>query len=150
MKRPFESLILMLFLLILSLNALIGGGSMILSPADSLLQLNPEWIERTPFKSYLIPGIILFLFLGVLPAFAFAGLAIKSPEPKPCRINIFRNMRWGWALSLYSGIVTVIWITVQQLLTDYFILQPIINGLGILIIIFSLLPRVREYYKNNT
>ncbi len=60
--------------------------------------------------------------------------------------NIFSDKTWGWTYTLYTGIISVIWIVVQQLLTGYFILQPIIAGTGILIVIFCLMPRVQKYY----
>jgi len=48
----------------------------------------------------------------------------------------------------YSGIITIAWIIGQQLLTEYFILQPIIAAMGLAIIIFSLMPSVQDWYWN--
>ncbi len=38
------------------------------------------------------------------------------------------------------------WIIGQQLLTEYFILQPIIASMGLGIIIFTLMPAVQNRY----
>ena len=45
----------------------IGGGSvLIISPSGELLgELPLSILERSPFNDFLIPGIILFLVLGV-------------------------------------------------------------------------------------
>jgi hypothetical protein len=138
------------FLLFLSAGAIFGGGSLIMSPDGSLLQMDPEWIELSPFPNYMIPGIFLFLFLGAFPLMALAGLFIKKPLPIFNFLNIFAEKNWGWTCTLYSGIISIIWIVIQQLLTSYFVLQPIIAGNGILIIIFCLLPRVQKYYTLQT
>jgi hypothetical protein len=62
MKRPFETWILFILLVLLAANAFYGGISFILEPDGSLLKINPEWLERSPFTNYLIPGILLILF----------------------------------------------------------------------------------------
>lgn len=146
MKRPFEIYILCLFLLFLAAGAIFGGGNLILAPDGTLLKMDPAWIELSPFPNYLIPGIILFLFLGIFPLVALAGLFIKKPIKIFNFLNIFSEKHWGWTFTLYSGIISIIWIVVQQLLTNYFVLQPIIAGNGILIIIVCLIPRVQKYY----
>ena len=147
MKRPVEAWILYIMLAFLSVNGLIGGGSMILVTDGSFLGLNLEWLTHSPFHTFLVPGILLFFFMGVFPAVALAGLISKNTRPFPGILNIYPGMDWGWTYALYSGIVSVIWIVFQQLLTDYFILQPLIAGLGILIVIFCLLPRIQKYYR---
>ncbi|MBE0655456.1 MAG: hypothetical protein IH594_16765, partial [Bacteroidales bacterium] len=85
MKRPFETYILMFFLFLLSVNALYGGGSMIISPDGSLLGMKQEWLGNSPFHNFLIPGILLLAFLGVFPAIALAGL-IRKNESR--RLNV--------------------------------------------------------------
>jgi hypothetical protein len=62
MKRPFETWILFILLVLLAANAFYGGISFILEPDGSLLKINPEWLEKSPFTNYLIPGILLILF----------------------------------------------------------------------------------------
>jgi hypothetical protein len=149
MKRPVEIYLLYLLLVFLSIGALYGGGSMILSPDGSLLQMDGGWIEKTPFSSFLIPGIILFTFLGIFPLVAMAGLFTRKKIRLPGFLNIFPEKYWGWTFSLYTGIICIIWIIVQQILTEYFILQPIISATGLLIVIFSLMPRVQKFYTSD-
>ncbi len=146
MKRPFEIYILCFLILFISAGAIYGGGSLILSPDGSLLKMEQAWHEMLPFPDYLIPGIILFLFLGIFPLTALVGLFDRKNNRFLNAFNIFNDKYWGWTYTLYSGIISVIWIVVQQLLTGYFILQPIIAGTGILIVIFCLTPRVQKYF----
>jgi hypothetical protein len=148
-KRPFVCYLLYFLLMVLAFNAFYGGGAMILSPDGSMIGMEIGWIEGTPFKSYLIPGIMLLLFMGIVPAITLAGLIGKRRSVTMERLNMYPGKHWSWAVSLYTGIITIIWIIVQQLLTEYFILQPLICATGVLIIIMTLLPRVQEFYSAN-
>ena len=149
MKRPFEVYMLSLLLMFISIGAIYGGGSMIMAPDGSLLKMDKSWLEILPFKNFLIPGIILFLFLGVFPLFALTGLFFRKNSRIINSLNIYSDKYWGWTFTLYTGIISIIWIVVQQLLTSYFILQPIISGTGILIVIICLIPRVQRYFILN-
>ena len=146
MKRPFEIYILYLLLLLLAVNAFYGGISLILAPDGSLLGMQPGWLEKSPFSSYLIPGFLLLLMNGVFPLLAIYGLITKNRKWFGW-LNVYSNKYWGWTFSVYSGIITNIWIIVQQLMAEYFILQTMIAAVGLLIIIASLLPRVMRYYS---
>jgi len=146
MKRPFEIYILCFLMLFISVGAIYGGSSLIAAPDGSLLKMEESWLDKLPFPDFLIPGIILLLFLGIFPLFGLFGLFVRKNNRFLNSINIYRDKFWGWSYSLYTGIICIIWIVVQQLLTAYFILQPIIAGTGILIIIFCLVPRVQKYF----
>ena len=147
MKRPFEIYILAFFLLFLSTGAIYGGGSLIISPDGSLLQMDPKWLDLIPFPNYLIPGIILFTLLGIFPLISLFGLFYGKANPLFNRINIYREKHWGWTFALYSGIISIAWIIIQQLMAEYFVLQSVIGINGLLIIILSLLPCVQKYYS---
>jgi hypothetical protein len=146
MKRPFETWILYLLLLLLAINAFYGGISLMLAPDGSLLGMQPGWLNKSPFKSYFIPGFLLLLMNGVFPLLALYGLITKNRTWFGW-LNIYRNTYWGWTFSVYSGIITNIWIIVQQLMSEYFILQTIIAAVGLLILITALLPRIQRYYS---
>ncbi len=146
MKRPFEIFILSFLLLFLSAGAIYGGGSFIISPDGSLLQMDEGWLDLIPFTNFLIPGIILFTMLGIFPFFALIGLFYRKSNRKLNLLNIFREKHWGWTYSLYSGIICIVWIIVQQIMTEYFVLQPVISAVGILIVIVCLIPRVQKFY----
>ncbi|WP_146904591.1 hypothetical protein [Adhaeribacter aerolatus] len=140
MSRPAELYLLYFLLLVLSLNALVGGGALILKPQGSLMGLKPDWLQNTPFKSYLIPGLLLFVFNGLL---------LKPTWPWANVFNIFTDKYWAWTYSLLTGIILITWITVQEILIQYFWLQTVFIVMGLLIIICTLLPRVQKYYSLN-
>jgi hypothetical protein len=147
MKRPVELYFLFFLHLLLSLNALIGGALLILEPSGSLLGMDRQWLDQTPFTSYLFPGIILFVFIGVFPLLTLAGLLRESQWKWTSVFNIYPDKYWAWSYSLFCGIILLIWLTVQIAITAYFWLQPVLMGIGLLILIFTLMPRVQKYYS---
>jgi hypothetical protein len=147
MKRPIEIVILYLLLVFLAVGAVYGGGSLIISPDGSLLQMDRDWLELIPFPSFLIPGIFLITLLGIFPLVALSGLLYRKKNRFLNRINIYPAKYWGWSYTLYTGIISIAWIVIQQLLAGYFILQPIIAAVGLLMIILSLAPRVQRFYS---
>jgi hypothetical protein len=148
MLRPFEAYLLCLLEVLLSANALAGGALLILEPKGSFLRMDQLWLIDTPFHNYLIPGIILLVFNGIFPLLALIGLLFK-PDWKWANIfNIYKNRYWAWTYSLYTGIILITWISIELLVTQYFWLQPVLILLGLLIIVFTLLPRVIRFYSN--
>jgi hypothetical protein len=145
MKRPFETWILIVLLVLLAINAFYGGISLMLAPDGSLLKMQPGWLEHSPFNSYFIPGLLLLLMNGVFPLVAVYGLITKDNKWYGW-LNVYKNKNWGWTFAVYSGIITNIWIIVQQLMAGYFILQTIIAAVGLCILVATLLPRVMRYY----
>ena len=149
MKRPFEIYVLSLLILFLSLGAIYGGVGFIISPDGSLLQMDEGWLDLIPFTNFLIPGVILFIVLGLFPLLALFGLFSRKTNRLLNSLNIFSDKHWGWTYSIYAGIISIIWIISQQMMTEYFVLQPIISAVGILIIIVCLVPRVQSFYSMN-
>ena len=145
MKRPFETWILIVLMALLAFNAFYGGISLMLVPDGSLLGIQPGWLDKSPFNSYFIPGFLLFLMNGIFPLLAVYGLITKD-QTWFGWLNIYKNRCWGWTFAVYSGIITNIWIIVQQLMAEYFILQTIIAAVGLLILVAALQPRVMQFY----
>lgn len=145
MKRPLSVYLLVTCIGILSINALFGGGALVVKPDGSLLQLPLSWIADSIFTNYRIPGLLLLFNLGVLPLLSAIGLLFKTPMRLADKLNLYKDKHWSWAFSLYSGLITIGWIIVQQFLTSYFILQPLIALLGLIITILTLLPSVQRY-----
>ena len=148
MKKPIAFYPLCLVHLFLSLNALGGGGALILSPDGSLLGLPPGAFENDLFSTFLIPGIILFVVNGVFPLFILVGLIWKPDWTWANVFNIYSNRHWAWTYSIYSGIISIIWITVQLFYVEASFLQPLIIWVGLLILILTLTPSVMRYYLN--
>lgn len=148
MKRPYFLYLLCLVHLFLGVNAFYGGSMLLLKTDGSLLGMNTDWLQQSPFKTYLIPGIFLFVFMGLFPLVILFGLLVKPRWRWANTVNIYSKVHWAWTYSLFSGIIVITWITVQQVLTGYFWIQSLILFTGLLIIVFTLTPSVMTYYQN--
>jgi hypothetical protein len=147
MKRPLMLYPLLLLHVFLSIGALYGGGLLLLNPDGSSLGMDPEWLSQLPFKSFLIPGLILFSLFGIGSLFTTVGLILKPMWRWANCLNIYPKMHWAWTYSLFTGIILIIWIVVQQFVIQFFWLQPIMILTGLLIMVIILIPAVIKYFE---
>lgn len=131
--RPTSIYFLIGAMFLQALSGLAGGFGLISDPTGGHVQMPLTWLEGTPFASYLIPGIILFTVLGVLPMLVTYGL--------------WRERTWSWFGSLLVGASLTIWIAVQISMIGYFAqppLQVIYGGLGLFLLTLTLSPSARR------
>ena len=140
-------ILLCLLHLFLGINGLIGGILLMIKTDGSLLGMQAEWLSRSPFKNYLIPGVLLSLFLGILPFTTFLGLIKRRNWRFTNLFNLYRDKNWAWSFSLYTGIIAIAWITIQLILTQYFWIQPVIILNGLFIIVTTMLPEVMKHFE---
>lgn len=120
---------------------------MVAAPDGRLLQMPLSWLQSSPFSSFLIPGLILALLLGVFPLLLLPALWFKPKLQRLQVLNVYKQRHWAITFALYLGVMMVGWINFQLLFVQrYFWLQPVIALVGLAIIIFSLLPSVLRYY----
>ena len=110
--------------LALTLGAMIPDLSMVITPPA-------EYLEGSPFSSYLVPGLVLALVLGGLNAIAFVLLLQRRPSA------LFAAATAGYA--------AIIWIFVQMMVIPFSFLQAVyfIAGaveLGLVMLLLGLLP----------
>ena len=146
-KRPFPLYLLCLLHLLLSVSALAAGYSFITDPDGSGLGINLSYLNRTPFTSFFLPGLILFVFNGLFPLFILIGLFFQPKWKFAGILNIYPEKHWSWTYSLYSGIILISWIAIQITMVEYFILQPACIGIGLIILILTQLPSIQKYFS---
>jgi hypothetical protein len=121
-----QSLVGVLCLLV-GLTAIGGGVSLVLYPDGSRTQLPLALLRYSPFQTYLIPGLLLSVVIGLGNAIAGALALIGSARA--------RN------LCLVAGGALVVWIVCEMLLlrTTHW-LQIVYLCLGVLVVAESLAP----------
>ena len=111
------------------IGAVYGGGAFILQPDGSLLGMSLEFLKTSPFTSYLIPGIILFLCMGIFSFYVLYKVLRNSPN-----------------YSLYimaEGMLLCGWIAIQILMIKMVIpLHWIMGGTGVLLVIAGIVSFV--------
>lgn len=147
-ERALTSYTLMFLLLFQALGALPAGLALIADPSGAQLSMTPDMLRYSPFPNFLIPGLFLFLILGVFPSFIFYGL-LKKPDSKLAeKINIYPQYHWSWTFAYFFGLLLIMWINMQLLfLKEWHLLHFIYSTLGVLIVLIAQLPATRDYYR---
>ena len=143
--RPFSLWILILLHLLLGIGALAGGGVLIAAPDGSILQMPISVLHHSPFSSFLIPGIILFFFVGLFPVAVAFSLWKLPPWTWPNTINPFKKIHWSWAGSLAAGVIVILWITVEVQFMPVAAVHVFYWIVGVALLLLTLLPGVRRY-----
>ncbi len=90
---------LLIFLhVFVGIGALFGGGGAILNPINPM-GITIDALKNSPFSNFLIPGIILFVVVGLGNIFAAAVLCFKY--------------EYSLYISHFMGLALVGWIVVQ-------------------------------------
>lgn len=149
MKSKTAKNIHLSLLAFLGLSAIGGGGALIISPSGKLLGGLPlSILQNSPFTNFLIPGIILFVVLGVLPSLLIFTLLKKLASPFAEHFNFFKDMHWAWSFSVYVAFALIIWIQVETIFVQGVgWLQSFYMLYAIPMIFVALLPSVRNLYK---
>jgi len=140
--------IFLIVLGILASGAIGGGGVLIISPTGELIGLPLSELKNSPFDSFLLPGIILFSVLGLIPLLLIIAL-LKKPESRLAeKINLFKDMHWSWTFSIYIAFMLIGWIQIQMVfLQSVHWLHTFYMFYAVAIIIIALLPQIRIFYK---
>ena len=90
------------------------------------------WLAGSPFRSYVLPGLLLMVIVGGTLAWA--------------AIAVFARWRVARLSALVAGIVVLLWIAVQVLIIGYVSwMQPATTVAGTLVIVLALiLPRAHD------
>jgi hypothetical protein len=86
----------------LGIGALFGGIQFILAPDGHLLGVSLSMLTGTPFHSFLVPGLLLFTFVGLGPMVAAAITA--------------RRRAIGPLAAFAVGLTLIVWITVEMVI----------------------------------
>lgn len=97
--RPAVLWLLMGLLGYLGIRALLGGGQFIVAPSGAIVGLSPAVLSGTPFRDFLLPGLFLFVGLGVFPLVVLYG--------------VYRSYQWAPAGALVVGVVLGVWAVVE-------------------------------------
>jgi hypothetical protein len=107
-----------------ALSALVAGEMFVAEPSGRLMGMTEVTLARSPFRNYLVPGIVLFMVVGGTQAVAAWAEMRRWP-------------RAGW-LSVVAGAVLAGWIAVQVAMIglghpmqpSLFVAGVVIAGLG--------------------
>ena len=97
-RRPLERLLLWLAALT-GVFAVAGGGVLVIDPSGAMLGLPPDTLAGTPFRTALMPGILLLLVVGGAQFVAATCLILR--------------VSWAPRASLLAGAILTGWLVVE-------------------------------------
>ena len=136
--KKLKSMMIMLAILqtFNGLSGLAGGFGLINDPSGVALAMKLEWLQSTPFQSYLIPGLVLFTLNGIGNIIGLVLSLKKHPHS-------------GQYAGLF-GAVMMIWIIAQVSWLGYLsFLQPLYFSTGLLQLVMGI-ALDRAHKKNYT
>jgi hypothetical protein len=117
-------IIAMLLLLFNGTGAIFGGWSLMTDPSGSDLQIPVNYLEHSPFKDFLIPGVILFTVNGIFSIIVLLW-------------TFFQWRHYYWLL-MAQGALSLGWIIIQMiLLRQIYYLQFIFGGIGLVFLVIG-------------
>ena len=148
MKVKSARNILVTLLAVLGSGAIFGGGVLIVSPTGALIGMPLSMLASSPFHSFLIPGLLLFVVLGICPLLLIFALIKKRPCALAEYFNVFSDMSWQWTACIYQAFALIIWIQLEMVfLQAVHWLHTFYMFFAIAILFVALLPKVRSDYR---
>ena len=109
--------------LVTAANA-VGGGIYGLSGAEGV---PPEWLDGSPFETYLIPSLVLLVCVGGSMALAAAAL--------------LTHHRHAAGISIGAGVILLVWLVIEVLIIPFSWLQPTFLIVAVAVILLGLRAR---------
>jgi hypothetical protein len=89
----------------LGLGALAGGSALVLGPRGEIIPLSLSALKGSPFETYSMPGLILFVVLGLGPLMAAVLVWLRHPLAPIAAIGV--------------GVALLAWLTVEIVIIGY-------------------------------
>jgi len=106
LRRDWGCWLLVVIELVTAANA-VGGGIYGLYGAEGV---PPEWLEGSPFETYVVPSLVLLVVVGGSMAFAAAAL--------------LTHMSNAGEISIGAGMILLVWLVIEVLIIPFSWLQP--------------------------
>jgi hypothetical protein len=124
--KTFLRFLTSLLLLFNGIGAVYGGVNLIMHPDGRSLQLSVDLLKHTPFKDFLIAGIVLLLVNGLFSFFVFIRLLLNK-----------RNYSW---FVIAQGLLLTGWIIIQvMLIQTIYYLHFILISVGFALTLLGIL-----------
>lgn len=132
--KIFLKILNITLLIITGLNALIAGFLLFIKPDGSAMGMSVEYLKYSPFKSYFVPGIVLFIFIGVSSIYT--------------AILWFLNRNNAPGFSIVQAMLLGGWILIQvQMLKDINFLHITVFSIAVILFVSGIL--YRKHNKGN-
>ena len=146
-QRPLGAILLALLVGFQALSGLFGGGVLVADPSGGLLRMPLSVLDRAPFADFLVPGLILLVILGVVPAVVAFALWARPAWRTAGSIERVFGEHWAWVGAGVVGVGLLIWLAVEAWLVGPSALLIVYGIVAMLIVGLALMPSTRRYYR---
>src|SRR3954464_1461822 len=94
----------------LAIGGFTGGLSFVIDPTGARLGAKLAWLEKTPVRDFLLPGLFLLVVYAIGSVTLIVGL-VWRPAPGVLRpIDATLHHHWAWVGTIAMGVTLVAWI----------------------------------------
>jgi len=145
-KRPVMLWPLVIVLILLSMGGFSGGIPMLADPESGGYLQFADLLPSLPVPNLILPGLFLLMVMGLYPLLLAYALIAKPNWAWMDKLFSWSKRHWAWAATLILVAIIVIWLVYEGWLVGWFPITYITGMLGVLILLFALLPSVREFF----
>lgn len=145
--RPLAVRVLIILHVVLGVGAIGGGLTLVADPSGGRMGMPLTMLDATPFASFLVPGLILFLVLGVAPVLTALALWFRPDVATFSAMEAQVKLHVALLASVAVGVALVIWIVVQGAMIG--MASPLQWGylvFGFVIVAVSAMASVRRHF----
>lgn len=133
--RPPSTWLLIGLLGLLAVRGLLGGGQFVVAPSGDLVGVSTSVLAPLPVRDFLLPGLFLFVGLGLLPLIVARAL--------------YRDRAWGRVGAILVGVVLAGWAIGEGLLLGWGARLQYVSLLqAVAILILAVVPLVRDVVES--
>ena len=147
MRRPFMLWPLIFCLLFLALGGFAGAIPLLMDPSGELLGV-AEVLPLLPVPNFILPGLFLLVVMGFFPLLLAFALVARPDWAWFNSLLQWSKHYWAWTATLILVVIIALWLIYEGLLIGFFPITYVTAVLGLLILLFALMPSVRRYYAS--
>jgi len=130
-----------------AVSGIAGGAVLVIDPSGGILGMPVSVLRYGPFEDFLIPGWILLLVLGVLPAVAAAALWARPRFGAAAPLERIFGEHWSWIAAGVVGVGLLLWLAVELWMVGPSSLLVAYAALAAAILVTAMLPGTRRSYR---
>jgi hypothetical protein len=138
---------LVFFLLFLALGGFAGAIPLLMDPSGELLGM-AEVLPLLPVPNFILPGLFLLVVMGLFPLLLAYALVARPDWARFSSLLRWSKHYWAWTATLVLVVIIALWLIYEGLLIGFFPITYVTAVLGLLILLFALMPGVRKFYAS--
>ncbi len=146
-RRPGGAVALAVLNVVEGIGGLVGCA-MLVSHPNGTTEWPVSWLDRFPFHTFTIPGLVLGTAMGAAPMIVAYGLWRRPVWSWTRPLVGWTGRHWSWVGAVLIAAAVILWMAIELTLTPIRSapLQITIGAIGIAMAVLVALPSVRRWY----